>query len=690
MALEEAATGTPVSSEAEGPALSSMRRRLVVAGILSVPLLAIAMADLIATNPLAGFLSAADQTYLEAALATPVCTWAAWPFYVRAIRSVRLRSPNMFTLIGLGIATAYGYSMVAALLPGWLPSGFRTAAGTAPMGAPVYFESAAVITTLVLVGQVLELGARKRTGEALRALLDLTPRSARRLRNDGSEEDIPITAVRAGDRLRVRPGEAVPADGVIVEGTSSVDESMVTGESLPVEKGKDDRVIGGSVNGKGSFLLRVEKVGRDALLAQMVTLVAEAQRTRAPIQRLADRVSAYFVPVVVAIAILTFAAWALYGPPPALALATVNAVAVLIIACPCALGLATPMSVTVASGKGASRGILFRNAEAIEELRRVDTLVLDKTGTLTEGRPRVSSVRPSPGFDGTELLRVAASLELPSEHPLAAAILASAQEARIEARACDDFVAVPGEGIAGRVGKSEAALGNRRLMERAGIPLEGLETEAEALRAAGQTVVFLGIDGAPAGVLGIADPIKASAKGAVEALRDDGLRIVMLTGDHRSTAEAVARQLGIDEVVADVLPDAKVEVVRHLQSEGRVVAMAGDGVNDAPALAQANVGIAMGAGTDIAKKAADVTLVHGDLGGILRSRRLSEATVRNIRQNLFFAMVYNSLGVPIAAGILFPFFGILLSPMIAAAAMSFSSVSVIGNALRLRGWTPAP
>ena len=588
----------------------------------------------------------------------------------------------MFGAISLGgcLGGLIGYSLVATFLPGLFPESFRDHSGR----VGVYYEAAAVIVTLVLLGQVLELKARSRTGAAIRALLNLAPKTARRLGADGTERDVPLSEVRVGDRLRVRPGEKVPVDGVVEGGESAVNESMVTGESIPVAKNAGDRVIGGTVNGTGTFLMRAEKVGSETLLAQIVRMVGEAQRSRAPIQRLADVVSGYFVPAVVAIAVLTLLAWGLWGPAPRMAHAIVNAVAVLIIACPCALGLATPMSIMVASGKGATMGVLFRNAEAIETLRKVDTIVVDKTGTLTEGKPRLTSAVAGAGMAEGELLRLAASLERGSEHPLAAAIVKGAAERGIALSPVSTFRSKPGGGVVGSVGKKQVSLGNRGFLSELGVDVAPLEGEAASRRAAGETVLFAAVDGKAAGLLGVADPVKATSREAVAQLRREGVRLVMLTGDSRVTAEAVARGLGIGEVIAEVLPEEKVETVKRLQAEGRVVAMAGDGVNDAPALAQADVGIAMGTGTDVAMQSAGVTLVKGDLLGILRARRLSAATMRNIKQNLFFALIYNAIGVPIAAGVLYPVFGLLLSPMIAAAAMSFSSVSVIGNALRLR------
>jgi len=586
----------------------------------------------------------------------------------------------MFTLIGLGVGVAYIDSLAATIAPALFPPSFRDDSGS----VGVYFEAAAVIVTLVLLGQVLELRARSRTGAAIRALLSLAPKSARRIRPDGNEEDVPLAEVRAGETLRVRPGEKVPVDGVILEGRSAVDESMITGEPIPVEKNPGDRVTGATVNGTGALVMRAERVGAESLLAQIVRLVADAQRSRAPIQRLADKVAAVFVPAVVLAAVLTFVIWAIWGPQPRMAFAIVNAVAVLIIACPCALGLATPMSIMVAAGRGAAAGVLFKNAEAIEVLREVNTLVVDKTGTLTEGRPALQAVQAVSPFTEAELLRLASGLEQASEHPLAAAVVRGAGERKIQPAHAESFESRTGSGVVGSVEGHDVALGNARLLEEQGVKAEELTKSAETLRAGGATVLLAAVDGRPAGLLAIADPIKASTAEAVRDLREEGLRLVMVTGDNRTTAQTVARTLGLDDVIAEVRPEEKVEVVKRLQGQGRIVAMAGDGINDAPALAQANVGIAMGTGTDVAMESADVTLVKGDLTGIVRARRLSDSTMRNIRQNLFFAFVYNVLGVPIAAGVLYPFFGILLSPIVAAAAMSFSSVSVIGNALRLR------
>jgi Cu+-exporting ATPase len=658
--------------------LLDMTRRMRVGAVLSAPLFLLAMAEMSSRNPLAGLLSLRAMGWLQMALATPVVLWGGAPFFARGWSGLRTGRPNMFTLIALGTGAAYGYSVVATLAPGLLPQAFHAHGG----GPPVYFEAAAVITTLVLVGQVLELRARHATGGALRALLGLAPRTARRLAH-GRDEDVPLEAVRPGDRLRVRPGEKVPVDGTVLEGTSGVDESMVTGEAMPVEKAAGSRVIGGTVNGTGTFVMSAERVGAETLLAQIVRMVAEAQRTRAPIQRLADTVSAWFVPGVVAVAALTFALWATRGPEPRLAYALVNAVAVLIIACPCALGLATPMSIMVATGRGARAGVLVRSAEALETLEKVDTLVVDKTGTLTEGRPRLTVVMPAPGQDETELLRLAASLERASEHPLAAAVVAAARARGLELVEATEFRYLTGLGVTGGVDAHAVALGNAALLEELRIR-PGLDGPAEALRRDAQTVVFVALDGRVAGILGVSDPVKDTTPEALRLLRKDGVRVLMVTGDSEATALAVGRKLGIEDIRSEVLPDQKAEVVKHLQSAGHVVAVAGDGVNDAPALAQAHVGIAMGTGTDVAMQTAGVTLVKGDLRGVARARRLSRATMANIRQNLFFAFLYNALGVPVAAGALYPWLGLLLSPMMASAAMSLSSVSVIANALRLR------
>ena len=677
MALEPR---TAVAGEEENAELVDMRRRFLVSVVLTIPLVVVAMGEHLPGHPLARIATMSTLGWLQLVLGTPVVLWGGWPFFVRGWQSVVHRSLNMFTLIGLGVGVAYLYSLVAKLFPGIFPPSFRLEGGE----VAVYFEAAAAIVTLVLLGQVLELKARSRTGAAVKALLGLAPKSARRLREDGSEEDVPLDQVHLGDRLRVRPGEKVAVDGVVLEGTSAVDESMVSGEAIPVEKSPGDRVVGATVNGTGSFILKAERVGAETLLARIVQMVAEAQRSRAPIQKLADQVAGIFVPAVVLVAVATAIVWGLAGPEPRMAHALVNAVAVLIIACPCALGLATPMSIMVATGKGATAGVLFRNAEAIEILRKVDTLVIDKTGTLTEGKPKLVTVEPAEGWDEKDLLRLAASLERGSEHPLAAAIVSGAQERGVEPTATESFESVTGKGVKGRVDGRAVGLGNRNLFESMGIAPEELAGKAEALRKEGQTVMFVAVDGKAAGLLGVADPVKETTPEAIRQLHEEGIRIVMLTGDSRTTAEAVAGKLGLDEVMAEVLPDQKAAAVKRLQGEGRIVAMAGDGINDAPALAQAQVGIAMGTGTDVAMESAGVTLVKGDLRGIVRARRLSRATMRNIKQNLFFAFAYNALGVPVAAGVLYPFFGILLSPVIAAAAMSFSSVSVVGNALRLR------
>jgi len=638
------------------------------------------MADMLPGMPVRHALPAGWLPWIELVLATPVVLWGGWPFFQRGWASIVNRSTNMFTLIGMGTGVAYGYSLVAILFPQIFPASFRTM-GDRP---DVYFEAAAAITTLVLLGQVLELRARSRTSSAIRALLDLSPKTARVLQNDGSEHDIPLEQVKPGDRLRVRPGEKVPVDGVVLEGSSSVDESMISGESIPVEKTAGSRVIGATVNRTGSLVMRAERVGSDTMLAQIVRLVSQAQRSRAPIQRLADRVAGWFVPAVIAVAVLTFIIWALVGPEPRFAHALVNAVAVLIIACPCALGLATPMAIMVGTGRGAAAGVLIKNAEALEILEKVDTLVVDKTGTLTEGKPEVMSVTTLPGQTDIELVRLVASLERGSEHPLGAAIVSAAQENGFPLVDASGFRYLPGKGVVGNVQGKTVAAGNEKLFEELRIPSGELSQKADDLRRSGQTGIFVAIDGSPSGLIGIADPIKPSTAQAIHELKSQGIRIVMLTGDSRPTAEAVARQLGIDDFEAEVLPDKKAEIVQRLQKEGHIVAMAGDGINDAPALAQAHVGIAMGTGTDIAMESGGVTLIKADLNGIVRARKLSRATMRNIRQNLFFAFVYNALGVPIAAGMLYPFFGLLLSPIIAAAAMSFSSVSVITNSLRLR------
>lgn len=677
MALEPI---TVAAEEDENPELRDMTRRFWVSTALTIPLVIIAMGHFLPGRPLERLLARGPLGWIELALATPVVLWGGWPFFVRGWYSVVNRSLNMFTLIALGVGVAYVYSVVAVVLPQVFPPSFRDEADQ----VAVYFEVAAVIVALVLFGQVLELRARSQTGAAIRALLGLAPKTARRLQNDGREEDVPLDQVQIGDRLRIRPGEKVPVDGVVLEGTSAVDESMVTGEPIPVEKHAGERVIGATVNNTGSLIIQAERVGADTLLSRIVQMVADAQRSRAPIQKLADTVSGYFVPAVVVIAIVTFIVWAAVGPEPAMAFATVNAVAVLIIACPCALGLATPMSIMVATGKGAQFGVLFRNAESIEVFRKVDTLVVDKTGTLTLGKPTLVRVQPTAEWDEERLLRLAGSLERGSEHPLAAAIVAGAEARGAQLVSSQSFESITGKGVQGHVDGHAVALGNRALMEQLGIEIAALADAAEDARRDGQTVMFVAVDGRPAGFIGVADPIKESTPEAIRQLHDEQLRIVMLTGDNRTTAEAVARRLGIDDVIPEVLPDQKADVIKRLQAEGRTVAMAGDGINDAPALAQAHVGIAMGTGTDVAMESAGVTLVKGDLRGIVRARRLSRLTLRNIKQNLFFAFIYNAAGVPIAAGVLYPVFGWLLSPMIAAAAMSVSSVSVVGNALRLR------
>ncbi len=677
MALEPT---TPIVTGLEDDTeLRDMTRRFIFAALVTAPVFAIAMGDLLPGQPISAILTARAQVVVQLILATPVCLWSAWPFYLRAVDSVRHRSLNMYSLIGLGVSVAYGYSVIATLLPGIFPESFRQESGE----VAVYFEAAAVIVTLILLGQVLELRARGRTSTAIKQLLELAPETARRIGADGAEEDVPLSHVHVGDRLRVRPGEKIPVDGIVLDGSSTVDESMVTGEPIPVYKQHGDSLVGATMNGTGSLTMRAEKVGAETLLSRIVAMVVKAQRSRAPIQRLADVVASYFVPAVILIAAVTFVIWSQVGPEPRMAYALINTVAVLIIACPCALGLATPMSITVAAGKGAASGVLFRNAEAIEILRDVDTLVVDKTGTLTEGRPELVEVIPTAGTDAGRLLQFAASLERASEHPLAAAIVSGAEGRGHELLAVSDFESMTGSGVRGSVEGVSIALGNDGLMTRLGVDFGELAERAESLRANGQTVMWVAIDGAAAGLLTVADPIKDSTPEAIRALRDEGIRIVMLTGDSKTTAEAVAAKLALDEVVAEVSPEEKVEAVKRLQTLG-TVAMAGDGINDAPALAQADVGIAMGTGSDIAIESASVTLVRGDLRGIVRARRLSRQTMRNIKQNLFFAFAYNAIGVPVAAGVLYPVAGILLNPMIAAAAMSFSSVSVIGNALRLR------
>jgi Cu+-exporting ATPase len=662
--------------EEENPEYSDMKRRFIIGFIITVPLVIIAMRDIL---PRISQLAPAGMfPWLEFILASPVVLWAGWPFFVRAWQSLVNRSLNMFTLIGMGVVTAYVFSAVAVLLPGIFPPTMRRGDGT----LNTYFEAAAVIVTLVLLGQVFELRARSRTGAAIKALLGLSPKTARRVKENGTDEDIPIDTVQRGDRLRVRPGEKIPVDGIVIEGSSAVDESMITGEPIPVAKVAGEKVIGATINGTGTLVMQAEKVGSETMLAQIVQMVADAQRSRAPIQKLADVVSGYFVPAVVAVAVIAFIVWMLVGPEPRLASALVAAIAVLIIACPCALGLATPMSIMVSVGKGATVGVLFKDAQAIETLEKVDTLVVDKTGTLTEGKPRMSMVAPAEGIDDEELLFLAATLEKGSEHPLAGAIISGAKEKGINPGSAEDFQSVPGQGVVGKINNRVVLLGNKAMMDTKGI--DPGEKAIKALNTGGQTVIFIAVDGKFAGFINVSDPIKETTYDAIAQLHKDGVKIVMVTGDNRATAEAVAAKLGIDDVVAEVLPAQKIEAVKRLQASGRFVAMAGDGINDAPALTQAQVGIAMGTGTDVAMQSAGVTLIKGDLRAILRARMLSRATMRNIKQNLFFAFIYNSIGVPIAAGVLYPFFGILLSPMIAAAAMSFSSVSVITNALRLR------
>ena len=677
MALEPV---QPAAESGSSPELRDMTRRFWIGAALTAPVVLVDMAADIPALALHRLISPVLAMWIQFALGTPVVIWTGWPLLQRGWDSVRRRSLNMFSLIGLGVSAAYLYSLLAMFTPGLFPRGLRSENGL----IPVYFEAAAVITVLVLLGQVLELRAREATGGAIRALLNLAPKITRRIQDGRADEEVSLDAVRVGDHLRVRPGEAVPVDGAVLEGASAVDESMVTGESIPVAKVAGAKVIGGTINGTGALIMRAERVGSDTMLARIVQMVAEAQRSRAPIQRLADLASSWFVPAVILVAFLAFILWMLIGPPPQLAYALVAAVSVLIIACPCALGLATPMSIMVGVGKGAAAGVLIKNAEALERFEKIDTLVVDKTGTLTEGKPRVVAVVPGEGYDEAAVLTFAASLERASEHPLAAAVAASASERGLALQAVSDFRSETGKGVCGTVNGRTVAVGNAVLLDSLSIPHAGLEAAAERLRSDGATALFVAVDGRPAGVVAIADPVKPSTPAALEALRHAGIRIVMVTGDHRATAEAVARRLGINDIEAQVLPDHKNAIVRRLRDEGRAVAMAGDGVNDAPALAAAEVGIAMGTGTDVAMQSAGVTLVKGDLIGIVRARMLSRATMRNIRQNLFLAFIYNVIGIPIAAGALYPGFGVLLSPMIAAAAMSLSSVSVIGNALRLR------
>ena len=676
MALEPVTTGEDTGPS---PELLDMTRRFWIGTALAVPVVILEMGAHLPGLNFHHFVSPQLAIWVQFLFATPVVLWAGWLFFVRGWASVRNRSLNMFSLIALGIGTAYLYSLAATFAPSLFPENLRQDGVV-----PVYYEAAAVITVLVLLGQVLELRAREQTGGAIRALLNLAPKTARRIRADGGVDDVPLEAVQVGDRLRVRPGDSVPVDGVVLEGRSAIDESMVTGESMPVEKAPDGKLIGGTINGTGSFVMRAEKVGSDTMLARIVQMVAEAQRSRAPIQRLADTVSAWFVPAVIVVAVASFIAWMIFGPPPAFAYALVGAVSVVIIACPCALGLATPMSIMVGVGKGASTGVLIKNAEALERFEKIDTLVVDKTGTLTEGKPRVVAVIPAREFDADTILSLSASLEQASEHPLAAAIVAAATERGVKIDAVSEFRSMTGKGVTGKIGQRQVAVGDAELLKDFAIDSAGLEARAEELRRDGATAMFVVIGGESAGIIAVADPIKATTPTALKRLEADGVRIVMLTGDNRTTAQAVAAKLGIDEVEAEVLPEQKHAIVRRLRGEGRAVAMAGDGVNDAPALAEADVGVAMGTGTDVAMQSAGVTLVKGDLAGIARARALSRATMRNIRQNLLFAFIYNVMGVPIAAGALYPLFGLMLSPAIAAAAMSLSSVSVVANALRLR------
>ncbi|MBI4209711.1 MAG: heavy metal translocating P-type ATPase [Deltaproteobacteria bacterium] len=668
--------------EEENPELQSMSRRFWISLVLTVPVFLIAMSEMIPGKPIQKILTPKTLGWIQFALSTPVVLWGAWPFFVRGWQSIVNRSLNMFTLISIGVFVAYAYSLMAILFPSIFPESFRHHGHVA-----VYFEAAAVIVTLVLLGQVLELRARSQTGAAIRALLGLAPKMARRIEKDGTEKDVPLDQVQVGDKLRVRPGEKVPVDGTVIEGISSIDESMITGEPIPVEKSPGDKVVGATLNETGTLIIQAQKIGADTLLSQIVKMVAEAQRSRAPIQKLADVVAGYFVPAVVLVAVFSFIAWTLWGPEPRMAYALINAVAVLIIACPCALGLATPMSIRVATGKGATLGVLFKNAEAIETLRKMDTLVVDKTGTLTVGKPKLVSVKPLRDAVEQDLLRYAATLEKGSEHPLATAIVDGALERRLSLGKVENFKSMTGKGVEGIVEGRSIALGNAALLKDLKIDLRGIHEEVERLRSEGQTVMFVAIDGKLSGLLSVADPIKETTLQALESLHREGIQVVMLTGDNKTTAQAVANRLGIDEVIPEVLPHQKAEKIKELQKHGKFVAMAGDGINDAPALAQADVGIAMGTGTDVAIQSAGVTLLKGDLRGIVRARRLSEATMRNIRLNLFWAFFYNAVGVPVAAGILYPFFGILLSPMIAAAAMSLSSVSVLWNSLRLRKLT---
>ena len=678
MALEP--MGIPTGEEGPNPELVDFKRRVWVGAVLSVPLLVLAMGPYVGLGFVRDILGERATLWIELILGTPVILWAGWPFFVRGVKSVINRSLNMFTLIALGVGAAELFSVVAVLVPGIFPDGFRDADGN----VGVYFEAGAVIVVLVLLGQVMELGARERTGSAIRALLHLAPKTARVIREDGREEEIPLEDVQVGDRLRVRPGDKVPVDGVVVEGRSSIDESMISGEPVPVEKVEGDKVTGATINGTGSLVIEAERVGADTMLSQIVEMVANAQRSRAPIQNLADSVAGMFVPAVIIIAIISFISWAVWGPAPALSYGLVSAVAVLIIACPCALGLATPMSIMTATGRGAQVGVLIKNAEALELFAKVDTLIVDKTGTLTVGKPKLVAVLPEAGHDEAEVLRLAATLERGSEHPLAEAIVTGAEDRGVKFGKTEDFEAITGKGVKGRVDGKAVALGNAKLVADMGLDGSALAKTANARRDEGETVMFVIIGSEIAGLVSVADPVKETTPGALKALHAEGCHIVMATGDNERTAKAVAAKLGIDEIRADVLPEDKVRIIKEFQAQGRKVAMAGDGVNDAPALAQADVGIAMGTGADVAIESAGFTLVKGDLNGIVRARRLSRATMRNIRQNLFFAMIYNASGVPVAAGILYPFLGILISPIFAAAAMSLSSVSVIGNALRLR------
>ena len=677
MALEPLSPTVKTGANAE---LRDMTRRFWIGAVLATPMLVLEMGAHFPGLNLHHYVSPQVSNWLQFVLGTPVVLWVGWPLLERGAASIRNRSLNMFSLIALGVGAAYLYSLAATFGPSLFPIGLRQANGV----IAVYFEAAAVITVLVMLGQVLELRAREQTGGAIRALLKLAPKIAWRIRADDQDEQIPLDQVRVADRLRIRPGDSVPVDGVVTEGHSAINESMVTGESMPVEKQVGAQLIGGTINGTGALIMRAERVGGDTMLSRIVSMVAEAQRSRAPIQRLADVVSSWFVPTVIAVAVITFAAWMIWGPPPAFAYALVAAVSVVIIACPCALGLATPMAIMVGIGRAATAGVLIKNAEALERFEKVDTLVVDKTGTLTEGKPRVIAVIPAPGFGEAEILALAASLERSSEHPLAAAMVAAARERKLSLRSVADFVSVTGKGVTGRVGEQQVAIGNSKLREQSSTSMGTLEQRADELRQQGASVIYVTVESKPAGIVAVADPIKATTLAALHRLRTAGVRIVMLTGDNRRTAQAVAEKLGITEIEAEVLPEQKSSVIQRLKSEGRIVAMAGDGVNDAPALTVADVGIAMGTGTDVAIQSAGVTLVKGDLAGIARARALSQATMRNIRQNLVLAFVYNALGVPLAAGVFYPAFGLLLSPIVAAAAMSLSSVSVIGNALRLR------